>query len=280
MDCCQDHLEAELGPWDGPALDHPLFDAHVHVGMSDTGQLYYGKLTGDEFVSLVKAAGLTKALVFPPTIDSGYRKANYALAQWCKDVGQGMRPLARVGGKHIGWTEPELWLLRRKLRRLIGSRELDLSPEDIDDFAGLKILPHLDGLPADEILEAVNAREMPVLTHGGKFVPADFVEKAVLPRVKGPVVIAHLGAFPDREEDLRAAVDLAKRNPRVYLDTSGIWIADFLRYAINAVPEKIIFGSDCPLTHPRVAWGLIRALVKRDDVLEDIAWRTAETVYG
>ena len=92
--------------------------------------------------------------------------------------------------------------------------------------------------------------------------------------------LAHLGAFPDGEADLKGAVDLAARDERVYLDTSGIWIADFLAYAAERVPEKLIWGSDCPLTHPRVAWRFVTSVVKDDRLLAKIGHETAKEVYG
>lgn len=263
----------------GSHLDR-LFDMHVHIGASDTGQLYYGNLSGEEYLDLATDAGVTEALVFPPTLETGYRNANLALAQWCERTGRGMRPLARVGGTRIGWTEPEFWLLRRKLRRLIGSRPPDILPDELGRFAGLKLLPQLDGLPSDEIFAAARERRLPVLTHGGKYVGADFIERAILPKIEGTLVIAHLGAFPDRERELGAALDLARRDDRVYLDTSGIWIADFLRLAVARVPEKLVFGSDCPLTHPRVAWNAVEALLPDDTTREAVAWRTAEAIFG
>ena len=258
----------------------PLFDAHIHLGPSDTGELYYGRLLGDELIELCDQAGVEKALVFPPLLKTGYHEANLALADWCDKNQRGMRALARVGGRKIGWTEPVPWLLRRKLRRLVTNRPPDLLIEELPRFAGIKLLPHLDGIPSREFFEALNTLELPVLTHGGRFVPASFIESDILPLCNGPLIIAHLGAFPDIEADLRGAVELAGRHERVFLDTSGIWIADFMRYAVDKVPEKLIWGSDCPLTHPRVAWDFIRSVVKKDDLLERIGYRTATQVYG
>ena len=258
----------------------PLFDAHVHLGPSDTGELYYGRLLGDEFVRLCDEAGVAKAVVFPPLLNAGYKQANLDLADWCDRTGRGMRALARVGGAKIGWTEPQVWLLRKKLRGMVLGRKPDLDLDDLHRFAGIKLLPHLDGLPDGAFFEAVNEAGLPVLTHGGKYVPPGFVEKAILPHVKGPLVIAHLGAFPDQEADLKAAVDLAAREERVFLDTSGIWIADFLDYAARRVPEKLLWGSDCPLTHPRVAWDFVTSVVKDDALLEKIGHATATEVFG
>ena len=257
-----------------------LIDCHVHIGPSDTGELYYGTLTGEEWLGLADAAGIDRALAFPPLRETGYAQANLDLAAWCAGTNGRVRALARIGGKRIGLTERRVWLLRRKLRRAIGRRSPDLAPDDLPRFAGIKLLPHLDGLPDKTMFEAANALGLPVLTHAGRFVPAAWLERAVLPLIKTKLVIAHLGAFPDREGELRQAVDLAGRDPRVFLDTSGIWIADFLRFALDRVPYKLIFGSDCPLTHPRVAWRFLETQARDDHLLERIGRESALEVFG
>lgn len=258
----------------------PLIDAHVHLGPSDTGELYYGRLLGDEFVRLCDEAGVAGALVFPPLLHAGYAQANIDLADWCERTGRGMRALARIGGKTIGVTEPQLWLVRKKLRGLVLGRKPDLDLNALPRFAGVKLLPHLDGLPGSEVFEEIARLDLPVLTHGGVYVDPGYIERAILPNIETKLVIAHLGAFPDGEANLRAAVDLAAREERVYLDTSGIWIADFLRYAVDRVPDKLIWGSDCPLTHPRVAWRFVTSVVTDDRLLAKIGYETAKEVYG
>ena len=42
--------------------------------------------------------------------------------------------MARVGGWRIGLTEMRLWLLRRKLRNLVGHRPPDIQPDDLRRF--------------------------------------------------------------------------------------------------------------------------------------------------
>ena len=257
-----------------------LFDCHVHIGPSDTGELYYGHLRGEEYLDLMAAAGVTRALAFPPLLAAGYADANRMLADWCEGTAGKVRPLARVGGRRIGLSEPRLWLLRRKLGRMVRARTPDLLAEQLPRFAGLKLLPHLDGLPDADLLRAASDLKLPILTHAGRFVSAGFLARALLPRIETKLVLAHLGAFPDRQAELKAAVELAASDERVYLDTSGIWIEDFLTYAIARVPNKLLFGSDCPLTPPAVAWQMIERCTRDLGLRRRIGSEAALEMFG
>ncbi len=262
---------------DVAAPPHDLIDVHVHLGHSTTGELYYPRLEGEEWLELAAEARVRRAFAFPPLLP-GYREANDALADWAATTGGAVAPFARLGGWDVPWTTRQLWQLRRKLRARVGRRR----PPDVSDlsrFAGVKLLPHLDGLPGEETFEELNALGLPIVIHGGIHSPPDWIESTVLPRTTGTVVVAHLGCFPAGEPELRAAVDLAGRHDRVHLDTSGVWLAAFLTYAAERVPHKMLFGSDAPLTHPLVAWHHLRCAVHDDDTLADIGWRNAEALF-
>ena len=121
---------------------------------------------------------------------------------------------------------------------------------------------------------------MPLLIHSGANCPPRWIEKHILPHVKSPVIFAHMGAWPCAMEMLIEAVEMARRYPNVYLETSGVWIGNFITYAAERVPEKILFGSNAPMCEPAVQWGHVAASVREDRVLEDIAYKTAERVFG
>lgn len=255
-------------------------DCHVHIGDSDSGELYYGHLRGEEYLQLMADAGVTSAIAFPPLQVGGYRAANESLIAWCDSSGGRVRALARLGGRHIGLTEPRLWLLRRKIRRWFSQRPADLDLNDLHRYAGVKLLPHLDGVPARGVFAACNELGKPLLTHAGRFVTPRWVARAILPQVRTKLVLAHLGAFPDRERELRDAVELVANDERVYLDTSGIWINDFLAYAVKRVPQKILFGSDCPLTTPAVAWNQVCSVATDSGLQQRIGYEAALEVFG
>lgn len=257
-----------------------LFDCHVHLGETDSGELYYGHLRGEEYLRLMEDAGVKKALVFPPYMKQGYREANLRLAKWCGAQSGGVRALARIGGKGVVLPKLAPWLVRKNLRRLVLPKPADLQVEELNQFAGVKLLPLVDGLPGGKMFRAINERRMPYLIHGGVFTDAKWISRWVLPKVETKIVIAHLGAFPGISDLIDDAIELAGTDKRVYLDTSGIWKRELLERAVARVPKKLLFGSDSPLTHPRVAWQAVRGVVKDDGLARRIGWEAAEEVFG
>ncbi len=255
-------------------------DCHVHIGASDTGQIYYGTLSGGEWLDMAEAAGIGRAVVFPPTMDAGYRAANTALRDWGARVGDRIRVLARLGGRRMPVDEPLPWLIRRAARRLLIAPPPDMPEGGLDGFAGVKLLPQLDGIPGRATFEEIADRRLPVLSHSGRFVPASWLARVVLPRTSGPLILAHLGAFPAQEDLLEQAIDLAAREPRVYLDTSGIWETRLLARALDAVPRKLLFGSDAPLTHPGVAWDQLARLIPDAGLRRRIGGGLAQEIFG
>ena len=255
-------------------------DAHVHVGASDTGQIYYGTLSGAEWLSLAEQAGIDRAVVFPPTMEAGYAASNAALREWGAAQGGRVRVLARLGGARLPISEPRSWLIRRALRRRLTRRAPDIEPGALGGFAGVKLLPQLDGLPGRASFAEIADLRLPVLSHAGRFVPASWLARHVLPRTAGPLVLAHLGAFPAEAGLMERALDLAEAEPRVHLDTSGIWDLALLARAVERVPRKLLFGSDCPLTHPAAAWGQVERMVGDAGLMRRIGGELAQEIFG
>ena len=259
----------------------PLVDVHVHLGPSDTGEVYYPHLSSDEYLGLMDAAHVEQACAFAPLRTGGYQAANMSLKTWAASTNGRVRAFARLGGRAVPMTEPELWLLRRKASSLLRGRPPDLDYlDDLGGFAGVKLAPHLDGLPSDAVFAYIAELALPVLVHAGRYSPPRWIERTILPKVRGPVILAHLGAFPCVEPMLRDAVEMARRHARVYLDTSGAWISAFIRYAAEQVPEKLLFGSDAPLAHPLVAWHHVASVVRDEHVLERIGQGNAREGFG
>src|SRR5207302_10527933 len=75
-------------------------------------------------------------------------------------------------------------------------------------------------------------------------------------------IMAHLGSFASGNyAEHLAAIDVAKRYPNVYLETSSVVFFEFLELAARELPpEKILFGSDGPLVDSRVELFKVRLL--------------------
>jgi uncharacterized protein len=67
------------------------------------------------------------------------------------------------------------------------------------------------------------------------------------------------------------AIDVAKRYPNVYLETSSVVFFEYLELAARELPaEKLIFGSDGPLVDSRVELYKIRLLKLPEDQEEKV----------
>jgi predicted TIM-barrel fold metal-dependent hydrolase len=74
--------------------------------------------------------------------------------------------------------------------------------------------------------------------------------------------MAHLGSFASANyAEHLAAIDVARRHPNVYLETSSVVFFEFLEPAARELPpEKVLFGGDGPPVDSRVELFKIRLL--------------------
>ena len=190
----------------------------------------------------------------------------------------------RLGGRAGPRPFTEFWQVRKAVRVKLKPPPAGegLAPDDeLSAYAGVKLIPHLNGLPAPATFRRINDARLPVLIHCGVHSPPAWMEKAVLPQLPDvPIILAHLGNFPGDASLVEDAVALAGRVERVHLDTSAAWLASFITYAAARVPGKVLYGSDAPLVHPTVAWEHVASAVADDAVLERIAWRNAAAVFA
>ncbi len=259
----------------------PLFDVHVNIGVTDSANLSFGRQSGEQYLALMAASGIARACAFPPLLGD-YRAANVDLRAWAAATNGRILPFARLGGVRGPRPLREPWQARRALREFVLRPAADNI--DLTGYAGIKLIPHMSGLPGDDVFAQIRERSLPVLIHGGVHSPPAWIERAVLPRVSGQLIIAHLGTFPGDASLLDDAVDLARRRDNVWLDTSGAWLANFITHAAKQVGPKLLFGSDAPMMHPLVAWQHVASAVRPehggDALLEQIAYRNAELIFG
>lgn len=109
----------------------------------------------------------------------------------------------------------------------------------------------LHRLPTREVLDTVAELRIPVLYHPEKVSNLHMIATEY-PEV--PFIVAHLGNFGSQDwTEHQAAIDVAKRYPNVYLETSSVV---YQRWLVQAAKElgaaKLIFGSDGPELDCRV----------------------------
>jgi uncharacterized protein len=205
-----------------------IFDSHMHVGEFP---LFDVRLDRDGLVALMEEQGIEGCVVFHP--DNAYVRG----------------VVESVPGAYgLVWSNP----------RLPGY--LDEAREFLDHprFLGMKLHPLLDGYHPNDpavhpLVELLLERDLPVLIHCGHPIftlPWSIEELAVnFPEAK--IVLGHMGH--GNVVYINGSIDVAERNPNVYLETSGMPMHTKIKEAVRRVgPERVLYGSDAPFHHPEV----------------------------
>lgn len=262
-----------------------LWTAEAIMSMPETMREGYVRIFGDNLptledtVSDMDAAGVSKSVIVAIDAETvwDYRLSNELVA----------RAVSENPDRLIGFAsvDPHKGVIARK--------ELKRAVEE-DDMKGLKLLPHLIELRANDRLmyplyEVAQELTIPVLYHMGtqfhtgtklKYCrPLDVDEVAVdFPDLR--LIIAHFG-WPWYEE----ALAVVHRNLNVYFNIAG-WapkrIPDFVfKYMRGPVKEKALFGSDYPLVSRQRIVSELSDMDIREDVREHLYYKNAlEVIPG
>jgi uncharacterized protein len=229
----------EAGPPGSSKKAGPVIDAHCHAGKGEAMSAPWTSFADAELtLRRAEEAGIDKTIIFPienPT----YERANEEIA----------RLVERYPDRFIGFAKHDPIAEAGRIERLL-TREVK--------ERGLKGLK-LHKTPTREMLDVVADLKVPILFHPPKV--ADFhMIAAAYPRIN--FIMAHLGSFASRDwSEHLAAIDVARRYPNVYLETSSVVFFEYLEQAARELPaEKLIFGSDGPLVDSRVELYKIRLL--------------------
>ena len=151
----------------------------------------------------------------------------------------------------------------------------------------------------ERLYDYAQSEDLPVMFHTGDTVTST-----------GDLASSHplnLDALANRREELTIILchfgnpwfedvaELIYKHPKVYADISGLttgggayphkfanWLAGKISDAIYFAggPEKIIFGTDFPITAYKDALDIVKRLDVDEGDREMILWRNAETVFG
>lgn len=214
-------------------------------------------------------AGIVRALVFPAERDRSYLKVNNAVARM--SVGRPFVAIARINGAR----DPGQGAGSR-LRNITATRTDDhTSPDDIekyaydDRFAGFKLHPPADGLPDEDVLAELADVGLPVLTYAGHGFPPSTLADTLL-QYDLPVVVSHFGGYPMNTEMMHRVVDLLEIHDNCYLDTAFVRMRAPLERAIREHPDRVLFGSGAPRSHPNVAIMEILTLDIPEDAMRKV----------
>lgn len=198
-------------------------------------------------------AGVIRAVVVPgPRESGGYLRANNAVARLSVD-----RPFlafARLGGPRV----PDSSTLGRVRNLAVRREPYHADPEEVEQYAyddrfhGFLLDPARDGLPEADVLEMLADVGAPVLVRGGVRFPPASVAEFVL-EYEFPVVLSGFGAFPLNRDHMHEAVDLLEDHDELYLDTRFVRFRDPLERGMMEHPDRVLFASGAPDSHPDVA---------------------------
>ncbi|QSG03800.1 amidohydrolase family protein [Natranaeroarchaeum sulfidigenes] len=255
-------------------LEHRFRVVDVHVRLNaDPGSSTGRSITPDTLEREMHQAGVVRSVVFPgQRSNTDYLRANNAVARLSVD-----RPF--VAFARINGTRDPGRGATSQLRNLTTSREeYHTTPEDIEQYAyddrfhGFKLDPVSDGIPDGEVLAVLDDVGLPVLVHGDERVPPETIADELLDH-SFPVILAHFGGHPLNQDAMDRGIDLLDEYDDYYLDTSYVRYRDQLERALLEYPDRILFGSGGPETHPNVAVMEILTL----DVSEDKLHRVFDT---
>ena len=206
-----------------------IFDAHMHVGSFES--MFGVSLDRDGIEALMREHDIANGVVFYPDND------------YVREVVESI-----PGLYGLVWGNPRVPSYVQEVEKYLAHPK----------FLGLKLHPLIDGyLPNDPsvhpMIELVVERDLPVLIHCGHPIftlPWSIEELAVsFPTAK--IIVGHMGH--GNVVYINGSIDVALRNPNVYLETSGMPMHTKIREAYERVGEtRVLFGTDVPFHHPLV----------------------------
>lgn len=219
-----------------------IIDCHCHAGPGDgfRGPWNSGASL-DSYLRRAARARIDKSVLFA-AFHSDYRIANRAVGAIV------LRNPARFFGFAFVHCERD----RGRIRSMVEETVVEFG------FRGIKIHRH-DARISREACETAREFGLPILYD----VVGEVASAELLSREFADVnfIIPHLGSYADDWAAQTAFVDLLRRLPNVYGDTSGVRNFDVLARAVRqAGPAKILFGTDGPWLHPGVELAKIHAL--------------------
>jgi len=211
-----------------------LFDAHTHFGSNDPDGY---RQEPEELLATIERIG-ARAVAFPMQEPDGYGPANDKALALAEASGGRLVPFCRVDPHRDALTEA-----RRCLDA--GARGIKLHPR-AEQFA-------MHEPAVEELVSLANERQVPVLIHAGRGIPAlgrDTVDLAE--RHPGAhLILAHAAV-----SDIAWLWRLMPKHPNLLIDTSWWNPADLIALFCLVPPGQILWASDCPYGDPLSAAAL------------------------
>ena len=222
-------LAGAFTPWADVVSDQvpglELFDAHTHLGQNDPDGM---KQQPEELLSLLSTAHARGAFVFPMHEPDGYPRANDMVIEAASQTGGTLVPFCRLDPDASPVAEAERCLDR-------GAKGIKLHPR-AENFT-------LDHPEVRRIVALADERQLPILIHAGRGIPALGLHAVELagqfPRAR--LILAHAGIC-----DLSWIWRVAADHPNLLFDTAWWMPADLVALFSLVPPGQILFASDAP----------------------------------
>ena len=270
-----------------------IIDAHIHLSESpDDALVRFAEMndlryTLEGLLEGMKENDVRHGLLLSPPLKNGSALPNEKIIDLCRKSEGMLSPVVTV--------EPSAEEVRAAIKLAEGNRKVVRAFKVRLGYVKASALsPLYEGL-----YDYAQSEGLPVMFHTGDTVTST-----------GDLTSSHplnLDALANRREELTIILchfgnpwfedvaELIYKHPKVYADISGLttgggaypdkfasWIARKISDAIYFAggPEKIVFGTDYPITAYSDALGLVKRLDVDEGDREMILWRNAETVFG
>jgi predicted TIM-barrel fold metal-dependent hydrolase len=238
--------------------DGVKIDAHTHIG--DFGSWANLACDADELIRSMRLYNVERSCLF-------FTDNNL--------VRQAVKSHPKKLAGYV-WPDPRKADARRLVRRALTEW----------GFKGIKLHPLVHAfLPNDEIvypiMEEARSAGVPVLIHSGHppfSLPWSIGELAEnFKDVK--IVMLHMGH--GHGVYIKAAIDTARRNDNIYLETSGMPMHSKIKEAVAILGEdRVMYGSDFPFHDPSVEIGRISASGLSNKQLEKVFYSNAKQILS
>ncbi|HZY94133.1 MAG TPA: amidohydrolase family protein [Candidatus Bathyarchaeia archaeon] len=269
-----------------------IIDAHIHLSeRPDDALNRFARMNGlrytmDELQETMRIYKIARGLLLSPPLQESVPLPNDEIIKLCRRSGGMLAPVITV--------EPTAKEVEAAVR---------LAEENKREVKAFKVRlgyvkASADSPVFDRLYDYAEAEGLPVLFHTGDtaFSNGDLARSHPLTldglankRERLTMILCHFGNpwFED-------VAELIYKHPNVYTDISGLttsgayaekyaeWLAKKINEAIYfaAGAEKVIFGTDYPVTTHAETLALVRRLEVDEHDKEKILWRNAARVFG
>ncbi|MCE5228177.1 amidohydrolase family protein [bacterium] len=227
-----------------------IFDAHVHIGRN---MMFHIDIDADQLVAVADRAGIDKMMV-----------TEFSALMYDSFLGNEI--MRKFHRQHPDRIFPYFTVSTPR----VGKRIIDEFERYVNDygFVGLKIYStpptHLmiDSYMYPLIEKAAEFR-VPILAHSNSD-ECEIVSKRI---PEAMLINAHMNGSPQGHGDWQRAIAAAKACPNIILDTTTSSFDNaMIETAVEELgPERIVYGSDCPLLDPVLQIAKVRGAEISDE---------------